>query len=254
MKREEKLLRAIGGVGIDLITDAMEPRRKKRPTLIRWAAVAACLCLLLASPAGANMIGGIVEELRSVRAPERYPVSAFSQEAMEAARGQDGTVFHPTASMEEAMAFVGLKDLDNPVLSEATPKTVHTTTVNGEEYDTAFEAWMKVVDGEIWIAIAEGWYTIDLSTVSVSYILNTELTPQDAGFAFDPSELRNRVDHTTPDGMTCVLYTRVSDQDAGPAACVGFAAREDCLIHVTVDNPSENAAMTTLKQIMDAYG
>ncbi len=255
MKKEEKLLRAIGGVDDDLIADAMEPqKRKKQPAWLRWTAVAACLCLLLASPAGANMIGGIVEEFRSVRAPERYPATAFPQVALDAAKGQDGSVFHPTASMEEAMAFAGLKHLENPVLAEASPKEVHTTTINGEEYDTAFQTWLKVVDGEIWIAIVEGWYTIDLSSVSVNYILNSDQTPTDSGFAFDPAEMGHREDYTTPDGMSCVLYTHDGDQNTGFAECVGFAARGDCLIYVTVDNPVEKTAMTTLKQILDAYG
>lgn len=53
MKREEQLLRAIGSVDDELIAAAMELRRKKRPALIRWAAVAACLCLLLTVTAGA---------------------------------------------------------------------------------------------------------------------------------------------------------------------------------------------------------
>ena len=52
MKREETLLRAIGGVDDDLINEAMEPRKKKRPALIRWAAVAACVCLMLTVTVG----------------------------------------------------------------------------------------------------------------------------------------------------------------------------------------------------------
>lgn len=57
MKREETLLRAIGGVDDDLIAAAMEPRKKKRPTLIRWAAVAACVCLMLTVTVGAAKWG-----------------------------------------------------------------------------------------------------------------------------------------------------------------------------------------------------
>ena len=56
MKREETLLRAIGGVDDDLIAAAMEPRKKKRPALIRWAAVAACVCLMLTVTVSAAVV------------------------------------------------------------------------------------------------------------------------------------------------------------------------------------------------------
>lgn len=57
MRQEEKLLRAIGGVDDELIADAMEPRKNKRPALIRWAAVAACVCLVLTASVGAEKWG-----------------------------------------------------------------------------------------------------------------------------------------------------------------------------------------------------
>ena len=55
MKREEMLLRAIGGVQDQMIHEAME--KKKRPSALRWAAVAACICLMLTVTAGAAKWG-----------------------------------------------------------------------------------------------------------------------------------------------------------------------------------------------------
>lgn len=57
MKKEEKLLRAIGGVDDDLIADAMEQRRRKQPAWLRWAAVAACICMMLTVTVGAEKWG-----------------------------------------------------------------------------------------------------------------------------------------------------------------------------------------------------
>ena len=156
------------------------------------------------------------------------------------------------------MELVGLKHLENHVLESAEPKEVHTTTETGEEYESAFQAWMKVVDGEIWVAVVDGWYTMKQSTVSVTYILTTEQAPTDGGFAFDPEELGLREEYTTPSGLECILYTR-NDADNDPdiigyTDCVGFAARGGCLIYVTVGNPQEEIAMSTLRQILDAYG
>lgn len=55
MKREEQLLRAIGDVQDHLIRDAME--KKKHPAVLRWTAVAACVCLLLTVTVGAAKWG-----------------------------------------------------------------------------------------------------------------------------------------------------------------------------------------------------
>ena len=258
MKNEEKLLHAIGQAADRRIAEAMDFRREHKPAVLRWVAVAACVCLLLASPVGASVVDSIIEEFRSVRAPERYSVSALPQELLEEAKVQDESIFIPTDSMEEAMELVGLKHLENHVLESAEPKEVHTTTETGEEYESAFQAWMKVVDGEIWVAVVDGWYTMKQSTVSVTYILTTEQAPTDGGFAFDPEELGLREEYTTPSGLECILYTR-NDADNDPdiigyTDCVGFAARGGCLIYVTVGNPQEEIAMSTLRQILDAYG
>ena len=55
MKREEKLLRAIGDVQDYMIQEAMQ--KKKRVPGFRWAAVAACICLLLTVTVGAAKWG-----------------------------------------------------------------------------------------------------------------------------------------------------------------------------------------------------
>ena len=60
MKTEEKLLHAIGGADERLIEEALEVRVRRKPAILRWVAVAACVCLLLASPVGASMFGRLV--------------------------------------------------------------------------------------------------------------------------------------------------------------------------------------------------
>lgn len=55
MKREEKLLHAIGSVQDYMVQEAME--RTRRPPAFRWAAIAACICLLLTATAGAAKWG-----------------------------------------------------------------------------------------------------------------------------------------------------------------------------------------------------
>lgn len=253
MKREEKLLRAIGGVDDELIADAMEPRNKKQPAWLRWTAAAACLCLLLASPVGANVIGGIIEEDFTYRAPDRHPVAVFSQEALDLAAGQNGSIHIPMDSMEDAVRFLGLNHIDNPILDNAVPKEVRTTTAKGEVFGTAFLVWMDAKDGAIRFADAQGHYTIDLASVDVQYVLITDQITKDSGVAIDPDDMEAREDYVTPRGLECVLYTHIGYQDWGTADCTAFAAKGDCLIWVTVSHHDPDTAMRTLKQIMDAY-
>lgn len=55
MKREEKLLEAIGSVQDYMVQEAM--RRTKRPPAFRWTAIAACICLVLTATVGAAKWG-----------------------------------------------------------------------------------------------------------------------------------------------------------------------------------------------------
>lgn len=57
MKNEEKLLHAIGQADDRLIAEAMDFRRERKPAVLRWMAVAACVCLLLTATVGAAKWG-----------------------------------------------------------------------------------------------------------------------------------------------------------------------------------------------------
>ena len=73
MKKEEKLLRAIGGVGDDLIARAAQPVKKQSAVWVKWAALAACCSLAI----GAAALG-----LRSRSADKAEPaVMAYDMEA-----------------------------------------------------------------------------------------------------------------------------------------------------------------------------
>lgn len=77
MKKEEKLLRALGGVGDDLIARAAQPVKKQSAVWVKWAALAACCSLAI----GAAALG-----LRSRSADKAEPaVMAYDMEAEAAA-------------------------------------------------------------------------------------------------------------------------------------------------------------------------
>lgn len=50
---------AIGEISEELIDPVAKLRQKKRDPIVKWAAMAACLCLLLTLPWGWHMFGGI---------------------------------------------------------------------------------------------------------------------------------------------------------------------------------------------------
>lgn len=90
MKKEEKLLHAIGGVDNDLIADAMKPRKRKKPVLLRWTAAAACICLLLTVTVGAAKWGvewwhGKDERYEKYTVDWKYPLAPVTvrQEAID---------------------------------------------------------------------------------------------------------------------------------------------------------------------------
>ena len=108
MKKEEKLLHAIGGVDEHLIEEALEVRIRRKPAILRWVAVAACVCLLLASPAVAAMVGSLVElwpsdKYVSYYINERITIDSLSEEVAEAFDGQKKTVLrYQMDTLEEA--------------------------------------------------------------------------------------------------------------------------------------------------------
>ncbi len=78
MTREEKLLRAIGSVQDHMIQEAMD--YAKRPPAFRWAAIAACICLLLTATVGAAKWGiewwhGTNERYEQYTVDWKYPLA-----------------------------------------------------------------------------------------------------------------------------------------------------------------------------------
>ena len=60
--REDKIHDAIGELPEDLLMPVEKLRQKKRYPIIKWAALAACLCLLLSLPLGTGMMGATKAE------------------------------------------------------------------------------------------------------------------------------------------------------------------------------------------------
>lgn len=272
MKKEEKLLHAIGGIDDELIRDAMvKPRRTPaRRGWIKWTAAAACLCLLLASPAGASMLGK-VKELTGMNGhaefytTDRFTVEDFSEEAREAAAQQDSRSEHyPMEDAASAEAFLGLDFPDNDIIDFADPKTITL-----DRADETYEApclvnLTKTVENELSAAAAWSAYYLDHGQTEVWdddgqfevwYIATTQERPADehntVGIEIADAE---REDYVTPEGLECILYSRYVGYAFGAWEARGFAVVDGYLAYVTVYEWSPDEAMDSLRNIMDAYG
>lgn len=254
--KNEKILFAMDGIGDDLITAAMEPRKQKRRPLLRWAAAAACVCLVLTATVGADTLGNVLEEVgktfSSYRAPERYTSVNFSREAVDIA-GEHSDLAHITVPMDtlaELEEFIGMEHFSNEILDQATPKKVTTYGQDDACYETAHNVLLSCSEGEILMALAESYYTVEQATVQVQYQIITENLDVDGGVAMAYEGTEGHTAYTTPSGMTCTVYTNT---DEFFTDCTAFAAKGDCLLWVTVTHYDRDTAQTLIRQIMDAY-
>lgn len=263
MKQEEMLLRAIGGADERLIEEALEVRAKRKPAVLRWVAVAACVCLLLASPVGAAMVGRLVElwpseKTVSYHINERICIENLSDEVVNALNGQEETVLlYPMDTVEDMEAFLGVKLPENEVLSDAELKNFDTIIEKGKEYRSPCmvhlfgneEYGLTCVDAKM-------YYQIENAYIFVMYRAATEQMPYEngGGVGFDTEQFV-REDYVSAEGLTAVIYKRYTGVDP-LVNWSGYAVTtvDGYLVHISLHAPTEQEVVDTMKLILDAYG
>ena len=263
MKKEEKLLMAIGGADERLIEEALEVRVRRKPAILRWVAVAACVCLLLASPVGASMVGRLVELWSSEKnvsyhINDRISMENLSDEVVNALNGQDETVLlYPLDTVEDVETFLGCKLPENEVLSDAHLKNFDTVTEEGKEYRSPCmvhlfgneEYGLTCVDVRM-------YYQIENAYIFVTYRAATEQMPYEngGGVGFDTAQFV-REDYVTEEGLTAVTYKRYTGVDP-LVNWSGYAVTtvDGYLVHISVNAPTEQEVVDTMKMLLDAYG
>lgn len=216
MKMEEKLLRAIGGVDDDLIADAMEPHKRKKPAWLRWTAAAACLCLLLASPVGAAMGESLYKFMNGHGTIEhcvldRIALDSLSREALEAFPNETGAISYILMdSIADSEKFLGIDLPDNPILESAIWSDVHLGRDNGQNLDSHCIVQLLTGDKpEPYCVDTSAAYCVSGITVDVMYRRPTELNPYEngGGVSFEQDGY-DAEDYTTANGRTWDLYIR----------------------------------------------
>lgn len=261
--KEEKLLRAIGGIDDDLIDSAMAAKKKTHPAWVRWAAVAACLCLLVASPVGAAMGESLEKFINNSGhmeffTSERLNTMELSPEALAAFPEEEGQTNYITLDSEaDAEAFLGIELPDNPVLQASTWDELHWETASGEVLDSHCIVTLSTGDKpEPYCADAELAYRIDGVPISVMYRHATEKNPYDnaAGVSFD-SEKFEGTEYTAANGRIWNLYLR--EYEDGGAGAFALSKVNGTLTWIQVFHTSIYTTVSGLEsmmiEIMEAY-
>ena len=262
MKTEEKLLMAIGGADERLIEEALEVRVRRKPAILRWVAVAACVCLLLASPVVAAMVGSLVElwpsdKTVSYHINERITIDSLSEEVAEAFDGQKKTVLrYQMDTLEEAEEFLGVELPENEILSGADPKHFERITDEGE---VLRQSCLLYLFGNDEMGLTsfniDAYFQIDNVYAFVMYRAATEQMPYEngGGIGFEVEQF-DREDHMTASGMESVIYTKYSGDSNWGWSCNGIATLDGYVIFIRLNAPTKQEAVDTMKTILDAYG
>lgn len=215
--KNEQLLFAMDGIREDLIADAMEaPKRTIRPVWVRWAAAAACLCLLFASPVGAAMGESLEKFINNSGhmeffTSERLNTMELSPEALAAFPEEEGQTSYITLDSEaDAEAFLGIELPDNPVLQASTWDELHWETASGEALDS--HCIVRLITGdkpEPYCVDAELAYRMGGVPIDVMYRLPTEKNPYDngGGVGIDLQGY-DAVEYIDAEGRTWDLYIK----------------------------------------------
>jgi hypothetical protein len=263
MKNEEKLLFAIGNADECLIDEAISFRRDRKPTVLRWVAVAACVCLMLASPVRAVMTEALQKLIHENAILEyftsdRLPIHRLSSEALAAFPeeiGQTGYLCMDTIG--EAEEFLGIDLPDNPVLENALWDELHLGLESGERYDS--HCILKLYTGdqpEPYGLEAEVAYRVNGLLVDVMYSCTTENNPYDngGGVGFD-AETYQKTQYIAENGRAWDFYIKTYDE--GRKTAFAFSNINGMLTCVQIwlvpENIQEDVIQAQMIEIVEAY-
>lgn len=263
MKNEEKLLHAIGQADDRLIAEAMDFRRERKPAVLRWVAVAACVCLLLASPVGAVMTetlhklihdNGILEYFTL----DRLPIHHLSGEAMAAFPKEVGqSTYLCMDTIGDAEEFLGIELPDNSVLENACLDELHLELESGTRYDSHCILMLYTGDKpEPYGLDAEAAYRVNGLLVDVMYRCTTERNPYDdgGGVGFD-AEAYQTTQYTDKNGRAWDFHIKTYGD--GSKTAFAFSNINGILTWVQIWHIpvyiQDDAVQAQLIEIADAY-
>ena len=263
MKNEEILLIAIGSADESLIDEAMSFHRDRKPTVLRWVAVAACVCFMLASPVRAVMTealhkliheNGILEYFT----PDRLPIHRLSRGALAAFPKEiSQTNCLCMDTIGEAEEFLGIDLPDNPVLENALWDEIHLELESGERYDSHCIVRLHTGDQLKPYGLGvEAAYRVNGLVVDVIYSCATENNPYDngGGVSFD-AETYQKTQYIAENGRAWDFYIKTYDE--GRKTAFAFSNINGMLTCVQIwlvpENIQEDVIQAQMIEIVEAY-
>ena len=258
-----------------LIEEAAQPAAKKRFRL-RPALVAACLCLLIAIPVAAFTGSLLVEHYYGATIPDnlsdqdldaffrastadKVPVSALSQEVLDAAAAQEDRVGHyGFETWDEAETFLGLNILDSDLIQNG--YSIPVSDAEGQQILDApcYLTLLRSDDGLLYSMYLEYFfknYGEGLTTLNVNAVTdqchgenNSSIgVSNDSAFVLQQTS----EDYLTPSGYRATIVgTEYSDGHGWDIA--GWTQKNGFVIRFTLSTHDEESGMWAIRELLDS--
>lgn len=265
--RSQKILNAIGRIDDELILEAMTIHSERVNTKpVRWikfGALAACLCLLLALPIVATQSDLLVDIFSDmtgwrVRAKGYYSDKDFSKEVRALSQELAGdTKYAPMESLEQVEEFLGVAIPDNSLLTEEIADEVHIEVEeNGQRirYDTPCLIYLAFSEDGSTIAVdTTAAYRYEQMHLYVTYRMPTEYATaiDGGGFGSQQANIVGSQTYITPSGRECaVFYTSTGD---GVFSGYGYTVVDAVLVELSLVGKSEAEIRKVITEVLDGF-
>lgn len=264
--KSEKILNAIGQIDDEFILQAMEPSENANIRGNRWikyAAIAACLCLLLALPIIATqneMLVDIFSDMTGwrVRAKGYYTDKDFSKEVRALSQELAGdTKYVPMESLEQVEVFLGVAIPDNSLLTEEIADEAHIEVEkNGQRirYDTPCLIYLAFSeDGSVLTVDTTAAYRYEQMHLYVTYRIPTEYAASvgGGGFGNQQTNIADSQTYITPSGRECaVFYTSSGD---GVFSGFGYTVVDSVLVELSLVGRSEAEIRKAITEVLNGF-
>lgn len=259
-----------------LIEEAAAPAahksRKLRPMLL-----AACLCLLIAIPVMAvtgsllvenyygssipdNLAGQNLDAFFRAETTDKVPVSAFSEEALQAAEEQGpGPGYYGFDTWAEAEAFLGMNIFDSDLIDSSRPSPITMSNADGQSVLNS-ACHLTLVNNEdnllygVYLSYffhKDGGGTIALQANAVTD-QNPNGNDSSIGVSYQDSDILEQTSegYLTASGTEAtIIRTRDS---AGTWDFDGWMLKNGFILRFTLTSGHEDGGVDTIKALLDA--
>ena len=261
----EKLLRAIGDIDEELIAQAAacEIQRAKPVRWVKYTAVAACLCLLLALPIVAarnEMLVDFFSNLMGWRIYTKEYVKdrEFSKNVQELAKIRAGETVRMTFdSLVQTEEYLGISLPENPLLAEQMTDQVH-MEVESNGRTERFDAPCLVTlvfaeDGSMVAADVDAAYRYDGMHLYVTYRITTQYAASvdGGGISYPTADIADLQTYTTASGRECAVYYTKNAE--GICTADGYTVMDGILVNLSLITRAESDAQQAIAALMEAF-